>query len=186
MTNKQVIYNKVTIALKEKMRNDYVQGIASDNGFRVVRSIEEIAETYGVSKNTLYKIAQKENWKHEQEAFHEKFIADLDNKRRKEFVQESINFDKKSLQVAKDIMGHIGKIIETHEKSHEQIKPHNLVALSSAANNAQKVAKLCLGESTENMNVNTNVNESEIFREAVELLDTIAEQKRTKVSAPVH
>ncbi len=64
--------------------------------------------------------------------------------------------------------------------------PSQLNALANAALNAQKIAKLALGETTENLNINANIQEADAFREAMELLDSVAEQRREANDSSVH
>ena len=41
----------------------------------------------------------------------------------------------------------------------------------------QKFAKLAMGESTDNINLNANLQQTDAFNSAMELLDSIAEQR---------
>ena len=56
---------KLTDTLKLKIRNEFVQGITDDSGARVVFTLEELHKKHKVAKSTLYRVANKENWKHE-------------------------------------------------------------------------------------------------------------------------
>ena len=66
------------------------------------------------------------------------------------------------------------------------LPPTQLNALANTALTAQKIAKLALGETTENVNLNANFKEADAFREAMELLDTVAEQRREANDSSVH
>ena len=55
-----------------------------------------------------------------------------------------------------------------------------------AAINAQKLAKLALGEATENMKLNANIQETDAFREAMELLDEVERQRRNSSVSTTH
>ena len=61
-----------------------------------------------------------------------------------------------------------------------------LNALATTAVTAQRLAKLALGEATHNMNLNANIKDTEAFRSAMELLDTVAEQRRESDSNSIH
>jgi hypothetical protein len=50
----------------------------------------------------------------------------------------------------------------------------------------QRVAKLALGEATDNMNLNAKVEDTSAFREAMELLDEVAEQRRESNNSAIH
>ena len=64
--------------------------------------------------------------------------------------------------------------------------PTQVNALANAAVTAQRLAKLALGEATENMNLNANIQDTEAFRSAMELLDSVAEQRRESNSKSIH
>ncbi len=51
--------------------------------------------------------------------------------------------------------------------------------MASAALKTQKFAKLALGESTDNINLNGNLQENETFARAMELLDTLEDSRST-------
>ena len=169
---------KLTPTLLEELRNKFVQGIEVNGGGRKLFTIDQLAEDHNIPKPTLYKHAKNEDWKYQQKAFQEAYLVELDAKRRTDLVNESINFDRTSLQIAKAIMGQIGKYISKNAAPDIEVKPQNLVALSQAATGAQRVAKLALGESTDNMNLNADVKDTETFKEALELLDMIYHKRR--------
>ena len=176
---------KLTPTIKEQILIKFIQGIEDNTGGRKLFTLEHLALDFGVAKSTLYRHAQKENWKQEQITFQNEFINELNLRRQKELAQESINFDKTCLQIAKAIMGQIGMSIRSNNES-GVIVPHQLTALSSAATNAQKIAKLALGEATENMNLNADIKDTTTFREALRLLDEVAEQRRKADSSSIH
>ena len=92
MANKKTKYKKITASLKDKLRVAYVQGELDTQGFRKTQSIEELATNNNLSKNTLYKLAQRENWKFQQDKFQKEYQNKLDNQRLKEFSIESKKF----------------------------------------------------------------------------------------------
>ena len=84
--------NKLTLELAEKIRNKYVQGLDTE-GDRKYFSIDALAIEYGIAKSTLYKWAQKESWKSQQERFHQEYLQKLDQQRQEQLVEESKSFD---------------------------------------------------------------------------------------------
>jgi hypothetical protein len=66
------------------------------------------------------------------------------------------------------------------------IQPHQLNSLANVALTAQKISKVALGESTENISINAEIGNTETFRRAMELLDTVAEQRRSESSPALH
>ena len=69
MTSKDTNYAKITPELKDSLRDSYVRGETDSSGFRKVSTIEQLAETHNLSVNTLYKLAQRENWKLDRDNF---------------------------------------------------------------------------------------------------------------------
>lgn len=58
--------------------------------------------------------------------------------------------------------------------------------LGNAALQAQKLGKLALGESTENMKLNAEISDTDAFREAMELLDEVARAKSESSDTAIH
>tara|TARA_R110001592_G_scaffold236443_4_gene494763 strand:+ start:508 stop:1068 length:561 start_codon:yes stop_codon:yes gene_type:complete len=180
MANKKPKYKKITSHLKEKLRVSYVQGDIDPQGFRRLSTIEDLADDNKLSKNTLYKLAQRENWKYQQEKFQRDYEEKLDNQRIKEFSVESKKFDSACVNIAKALLARVGNLIRTSQNaSMKDFNPQQLDQLASAAMKTQKFAKLALGESTDNINLNGNLQENDSFRRAMELLDSVEDSRGT-------
>lgn len=179
MNKKMAVNKKLTDALKLKMRNEFVQG--TDGGEeRVFPNLDEMIKKHKVAKSTLYRLASSENWKQQRSEFQIDYTAQLDEKRTKNLVKESKNFDNSSINLAKGIYSSVAQTLQNNNKEITQGKPplppQAIRSLASAAATAQRIAKLALGESTEN--INANVKDTTSFREAMELLDEVANAKR--------
>ena len=186
MANKKPKYRKITSQLKEKMRIAYVQGDVDIQGFRRLSTIEELAEENKLSKNTLYKVAQRENWKLQQEQFQKDYEQQLDKERLKEFAKESVKFDLASVNIAKALLTKVGNLIRNSQNSSlDEFSPQQLDSIANVALKTQKFVKLAFGESTENINVNTSEKQTAAFREAMELLDSI-EDSRSRSNKSTH
>jgi|TARA_R100001460_G_scaffold10278_7_gene24334 hypothetical protein len=186
MANKKTKYKKITPQIKEKLRVSYVQGDIDPQGFRRLATIEDLADLHQLSKNTLYKLAQRENWKYEQEKFQREYDEKLDNQRMKEFLMESKKFDSACINIAKALLARVGNVIRNSQNaSIKDFTPQQLDSLAGAAMKTQKFAKLALGESTDNINVNGNLQENDSFRRAMELLDSV-EESRSKGNSTTH
>lgn len=177
---------KLTPTLLEEIRNKFVQGIEANTGGRKLYTIDQLADDYSIPKPTLYKHAKKDEWVFQQKRFQDSYLIELDARRKKELIQESVSFDRTCLAIAKGIMGQVGKVISKNAAPDAEVIPQNLVALSHAASNAQRVAKLALGEATDNMEVNTNVKDSESFRRALERLDRLSEDIGEEDTSAIH
>ena len=186
MAKKQSKYKKITPQLKEKLRMLYVQGELDAQGFRKLFKVEDLANDNNISINTLYKLIQRENWKQKQEEFQLDYQDTLDKQRIKEFSLESKKLDSNFLNISKALLAKVGQVIRNTDVRNKEFSPQQLDQLASASLKIQKFAKLALGESTENMSINANIKDGEAFREAMELLDSVAEQRRKGNDSSIH
>ena len=186
MAKKTSKYKKITPTLKEKLRIAFIQGELDTQGFRKLFKVEDLANDNKVSVNTLYKLIQRENWKRKQEEFQISYQDTLDKQRIKEFSQESKKLDSNFLNISKALLAKVGQVIRNTDTRQRELTPQQLDQLAGAALKIQKFAKLALGESTENMSINANIKDGEAFREVMELLDSVAEQRRESDDSSIH
>ena len=181
---------KLTESKKEQIRNEFVQGTVDEDGNRTYPKIEDLIKKFSVAKSTLYRVAQNEEWKISRERFQKELQTKLDNERIKNLTEENKKIDITSINLAKALMATVGQGIRRNTEEINQgnlgLPPTQLNALANTALTAQKIAKLALGETTENVNLNANFKEADAFREAMELLDTVAEQRREANDSSVH
>lgn len=181
---------KLTKELAEKIRTEFVQGIDLGSTERKYQTIDALAIKHKIARSTLYKWSQKESWKSQQERFHDEFMQKLDAERQKEMVKESKNLDSNALTMAKIMFNEIGLLFQENNTKRQQGSPtmttQMLNQIATASLQAQKLGKLALGESTENMKLNAEVTDTDAFREAMELLDTVARAKSKESDNPVH
>ena len=182
----------LTGELAEEIRIKFVQGIDTGTSERKYYTLDALALEYKVSRSTLYKKAQREGWKSQQERFNEEYLQKLDATRQKELVEESKKFDSSALSIAKIILNEVGLALSENAQNRVMsngkalLSAQHLQQLSQTAAQAQKLGKLALGESTENMKLNAEVTDTDAFREAMELLDTVAVQRREADDSPIH
>ena len=176
---------KLTPTLKEKIRNLFVQGEELEHGSRTLYTLDFLATKNEIGKSTLYRYAKNENWKIQQEQFQQEYLSDLDATRKKEMVGESKRFDSATLSIAKALLGQTGQIIKKAQTD-DKFTPNLLNTLAEATYKVQRIAKLALGEATENMTLNAKINDTDAFREAMELLDEVAEQRRETDGSSLH
>jgi hypothetical protein len=187
MANTPTKYKKITTELKEQLRLSYVHGDVDVQGFRKTATIEELADENLLSVNTLYKLAQRENWKQQQEQFQKEYQETLDKQRIKEFALESKKFDLTCLNMSKALLARVGQVIrDAQGKDYNAFTPQQLDSLSGAALKIQKFAKLALGESTDSIDINANIQDNTAFQRAMELLDSVADQRRQGSDSAVH
>lgn len=181
---------KLTEDLASRIRTEFVQGVEMETGEVVRYTIDQLITKHNVAQTTLYRRARKENWK----VLREQFQAKLDQERAEQRIQsmstESKKFDDKSLLLATQLINQVGHIVKKNQTAIEQnnrsYPPSQLLSLANTAVTAQRLAKLALGEATEKLDLNANIQETEAFREVMELLDTVAEQRRESDSKSIH
>ena len=187
VTNKKGKYQKLTADLKEKLRILFTQGIVDDKGFRDLPSIRDLAKGFNLSENTLYKLAQRENWQDKREIFQNEYEKELDQIRIKEFVKASKKFDSKSLEIAEMLLRRVAKTItEKADSSFEEFSPQHLDQLSSASMKIQKFGKLALGETTDRIDIHATTDEKEIFQEAMELIEQVVRERQLDDNSSIH
>lgn len=186
---KKTPYNKLTDHLKSEIRILYVQGFDDDTGNRKTYTLDELALKFNVAKSTLYRHANKNGWKIQREEFQNDYLVKLDQQRQKDLTEESKKFDTNSINLAKALLTTVGQNLARNNQELNEGKkgfiPSQIHALANAALSAQRLAKLAMGEVTHNVEINGNLQDN-AFREAMELLDTVAVQRREADDKPVH
>ena len=186
---KKTTYKKLTNDLKSEIRVLFVQGFDDESGNRKTYTLEELALKFNIAKSTLYRNAQKDDWKTQREQFQQEYMFELDVQRKKELTEESKRFDTNSINLAKALLTTVGQnLTKNNQEVNEGKKglvPTQLNALANAALSAQRLAKLALGEVTHNVEINGSI-QNNAFREAMELLDTVADGRRESDDKAVH
>tara|TARA_R100000152_G_C6738365_1_gene162328 strand:- start:66 stop:632 length:567 start_codon:yes stop_codon:yes gene_type:complete len=182
-------YNKLSNDLKNEIRLLFVQGFDDDSGNRKTYTLEELALKFNIAKSTLYRNAQQDDWKMQREQFQQEYMYELDTQRKKDLTEESKRFDTNSINLAKALLTTVGQnLAKNNQELNEGKKgliPTQLNALANAALSAQRLAKLALGEVTHNVEINGSI-QNNAFREAMELLDTVADGRRKGDDKAIH
>tara|TARA_Y100000004_G_scaffold134134_1_gene151647 strand:- start:18137 stop:18700 length:564 start_codon:yes stop_codon:yes gene_type:complete len=178
MNKKVSKVKKLTPKLKNEMRQSFVYGIETD-GVKEFPTLDALIKKHKVAKSSLYRLAQTEKWKYQRDEHQITFEKEIEKKRLQRRVEESINFDNSSINLAKGIYSTVAKMLQDNtlriNRGQLGMPAAQLRSLVSAAATAQRIAKLALGESTEN--INANVKDDTAFREAMEILDEYARSK---------
>ena len=88
MSKKQA-QKKLTEALKEQIRIEFVQGIQDEEGNREYPTIETLQKKLLSCKSTLYRVCQNNAWKTERERFQRELLAKVDKDRIKNLAEEN-------------------------------------------------------------------------------------------------
>ena len=181
---------KLTDTLKEKIRIEYVHGIEADTGERAIPTLDELITKYGVAKTTLYRASSTEGWKGQRERFQHEYIVKLDEERTKNLIEESKKFDNTSISLAKLLMATAEEQLERNGQDMRNGKkgfsPTQVLGIANTALAGQRLAKTALGEATHSVNLNANIQDNTAFREAMELLDSVADQRRQAGDSALH
>ena len=173
-----------------EIRNAYVQGQENAQGQRIYPTIEQLAKSYDIHWNTIHRRSKSENWKDVRVIFEAKMLKDIDSKKRKQMIEQSVQFDFDSLRLARSLQATIANVLtidnekaqqlkmrqNLDEKEQKNLKPIHLLkgaeinSLAMALEKAQKVGRLAFGESTENATITTSEQSS-----AKELADAYTE-----------
>ena len=178
--------SKLTDNLKLEIRNEFVQGIGDESN-RKFYTLDELIKKHNVAQSTLYRVARDEKWKMQKDHFQSEYLSNLDKERTKTLSEESKKMDNNSINLAKALYQTVGQVIQSNNQAIQDGKkglpPNQINALANAAIVAQRLAKLALGEATDN--INANVQENDSFRRAMELLDAV-EDSRSPGNSSTH
>ena len=178
MAKKGQKYRMTTEAERRAMADYYIHGFVNEEGVLTLPSMEETAEKFEISRHTLYKIANKGNWKEEQQKYAYNFQQEISRKKREKLSKQGVEIDDRILNVAKALLNKV----MINVKTKEEMSAYQIDNLASASLKIQKMTKLALGESTENLHIETVTDTDEVFREALEFLDKI-KGERTKAES---
>lgn len=174
---------KMTEAMKEDIRREFIHGHTDGNGAFDYPSIDSLVQKYGVPRTTLYRYASKEDWQGQRNHVQTEIDERIRSKRLKDYVEHSNRLDDNALRLAQSLMAKVArKITEDEEQlrndpDYEGMAAGVLDRLASVVGQAQKIGKLALGEAQEISKVSTNVAIPESFREIADELDAIAAAK---------
>lgn len=173
---------KITEQIKEVMREEFVHGFLED-GKRVYPSIDLLVKRHHVARATLYRLQDKENWQQQKNQVQSEIQAKIDEERIQNLVEESNKLDDRSLNIAQGLILSVGRKMqrafdmEQQDPNNEGMPIEHLRELSHIALNAQRIGKLALGQAQEISKVSADVINPQAFREVLEELDRLAEEK---------
>jgi hypothetical protein len=186
--NKKTSKNKLTETIKAKIRNDFVQG--TGEGYdKLFPTLDDLIAKYKVAQSTLYRTARDEKWKVQKDQFRAEFQRKLDDERIKKLSSESIKIDNTTISLAKGLFTTVGIMIQENsvamQNGKKSLKANDITSLANAVSIAQRITKLALGEATHNIDAKFTEN-TDAFRRAMELLDSVEEQRRSQGNGVTH
>lgn len=163
------------------IRDLYVQGEDSPDGSRVYPRLQDLADRFSSSIATLSRRVREGNWDDQRIDYQRKFEEERDEVKRKELVNQAVEFDSNSLILAKSIQAEIGKVLQgvAQKRKNDPSKVHalgssTLTQLANALQICHKTGRLALGESTENTNVNGTIKAKEQLDEAFSIVERLS------------
>ena len=102
---------RMTEAQWVEARNLYVQGTEGPTGERVYPTLENLAEQYKVNLVTVHRHSKAGDWKGQRIIFQAKLKREVDAAKRKQLVEEAVDFDATSLKLAKALQSDIVRLM---------------------------------------------------------------------------
>ena len=172
-------HNRLKAEVIEQIRDKYVQGFEDQSGVRKYPTLRELAEEYNSSAATLSRHKSDGGWDDARAVFETKLAQDRDDKRRREMIQQAVDFDSNSLLLARRLQSEIGQVLKKIQRQRE-IDPEassilgssQIAQLANALSVLQRTGRLALGESTENTNIGMTQN-AETLNELFEYVESL-------------
>lgn len=183
---------KLKSELKKKIRDEFVHGYLDDQSKTVFPTVDNLARKYGIPVTTLYRYSQKENWQKEKNEVQTKIQLALDESRIEKMVKYGKRLDDSAIHIAQEMLNRIemtlykAQVQETENADEEFLTIQDLRDASNAAQNAQKLGKLALGQAQEISKVSADVSNPEAFSRVMEQLDELAESRSQRDGESLH
>lgn len=173
---------RFTAAIKEQIKREFIEGVLDEQGVRQYPSLDALAKTHNLARNTIYRNAKKEDWQGQKNKFQSRVDQRVTTNRVRDMAAEAKRLDDNALQIAQALIAQVGKKISDAIERERQgtftgLSAAELRELSHVTGNAQKIGKLALGEAQEISKVSADVTAPESYIALVEELDRLAERK---------
>ena len=181
------IYKGKHLEAVRRARDMFVQGLANGEGELEFPAIASLVEVAGVSKVTLYSIAEKEDWKGDRIKVQMAIRHKRDADHAALAVREGKKLDEGCIEAAQGLIKEVRRRVNGLDangldKAGKPLKAATAQQLSNTLKTAQHVGKLAIGEPTE---YNGDFTDDETVRAFTRILDQYAVE-RAKASLPSH
>jgi len=143
----------------EIIRQDYIQGYEK-NGKLCYPSMRDLAEKYGIDVAVIGRRAKKEEWVAKREIYINKKSVRSQQKAIEKYSEEASEFDLKCFIGARSILEATESTIEALSKKEEPLNEKELRKLrviTEVRLNAQKEAKIAIGEPVEKEKIDITI-----------------------------
>ena len=173
------LYREKDLLKIRNARDMFVQGVANDAGELEFPSVASLVGIAGVSKPTLYKIAEREDWKGDRVRVQMAIRSKRDADHAALAVREGNACDELCIKAAKLLLKEVVRRAAELDANGldpegNRMKSATGLRLSATVVNAQKIIKLAIGEPTE---INGDFTDDETVRSFEQLLDGISKQR---------
>ena len=160
-------------------RDMFVQGVHNEDDELEFPTISSLTGVAGVSKQTLYTIAESEDWKGDRNRVQIAIKSKRDADHAALAVREGKSLDELSIKGAKLIIGEVvRRMLDIDaagiDSQGERMKATTLQQLAVALKTAQHAGKIAIGEPTE---INGDYADDETVRTFARLFDQYAEYR---------
>ena len=121
-----------------KPKSEFTNGCLNGAGVRIFPSIDELSEKFDISRSSLFKRSQKEDWHSERLQFQKKLAAELSKQAIASSINKAETIDKSILRIAARGL----QLVEEKLNSNSiELSPTELKHLLGAATEAQRLSQ---------------------------------------------
>lgn len=175
--------NKNTRQIKDAIRAEYVEGTIGDNNVRVLPSMRELAEKYGVTANTISRWSRDDGWLQARETFQAEYARKTTVKKADRMAEQASKFDQNCLAIADGMIREVGRRLQENIEAlrgnteAQMLDTGDLKDLAIVAIHGQKLGRLALGEASEITKGTLDVDGNDNFRRTMRQLLELREQR---------
>jgi regulator of sigma D len=156
---------------------DYIEGVRDDSGKLDWPTLNLLSERHNIPYNYLRMVAGRDKWKIERQAFIDNFEDSKKIERIKYLSKEANKFDNRCIDIVNKGMKVIEEIFEVSESSIDEngnkrfLGLENLESITKSLDKLQRIGRLALGVSTDNVNSKTKFVSGTSFAEGLEKIN---------------
>lgn len=175
--------NRDTGKIREQIRQEYIQGIADDDGVRKYPSMRELSRNHGTTANTISRWAREGDWLNKRQEFQDQLTKKISEKKVNKLAEQASQFDKNCLTIANGMISEVGRRLQENlsairgDGNTVALEIYQIKDLSQIALNGQKLGKLALGEASEIHKGTIDVDGDEAFKRALQQLRAMREER---------
>ena len=103
---------KLTDELKMTMVNEFVHGYTDEHGVRKYPTIDGLVRRHDVSRATLYRHSQSENWQQKKNQYQTELQETVSQERMQRAVEEARKLDDSCIQLSMAMLTAVGRRVQ--------------------------------------------------------------------------